>query len=342
MADQNAKGGLLVDGKHLEIKLKVIDDKSEATEAAAAMEKLIKVEGCKLVLSTQVTPINLAAAGVAEKYGVFYSMCTSYIDWVADQNLKWSSCVFFTPPSSAEVAFQVIECMPEAERPTKFGVLTEDNQDGQAIGAGIKAMAEKHGQTIVETQSYTPGTKDFSSALLKLKSAGVDALLSFSSPADGITFIKQMRDMNFSPKFMFGWKGFWPQEFSKGLGPDSDYILHEGFWSEDLGTPYSAELGKAYRAAHNDIDSVSIGEPYAAAQVMFEAINRTGSVDPAVVRDEVFGGFFPGTVMGDLQYNEKGVAEIPCLGLQWLNGNRVIIWPEMGNKMEWFVPWEDR
>jgi len=342
VADQNAKGGLLVDGKNLEIKLKVVDDKSEATEAAAAMEKLIKVEGCDLVLSTQVTPINLAAASIAEKYQKFYMMNTSFINWVADQNFKWSACVFNTPDDQAEVPFQIMELQPESERATKWGVLTEDNQDGQAIGGGMKAMAEKHGQQIVEYQTFTPGAKDFSSALLKLKSAGVDALLGICSPADGITFVKQMRDMDFSPKFMFGWKGFWPQEFMEGLGAASNYILHDGFWSEDLPNPGAKELGQAYRAAHNDLDSVSIGEPYAAAQVMFEAINRAGSVDPGAVRDQVFNGSFPGTVMGDLQFNEKGVASIPHMGLQWMDGKRIIIWPDMGNTLQWFKPWDER
>ena len=29
----------------------------------------------------------------------------------------------------------------------------------------------------------------------------------------------------------------------KGLGPDSDYICFDGFWSETLPYPYAKELG---------------------------------------------------------------------------------------------------
>ena len=60
-ADINAAGGVDVGGKKMEISLKYVDDKSDAVEAAAAVEKLVKVEGLKLILSTQVTPINMAA-----------------------------------------------------------------------------------------------------------------------------------------------------------------------------------------------------------------------------------------------------------------------------------------
>ncbi len=54
VADINAAGGVDVGGKKMELKLTLIDDKSDATEAAAAMEKLIKVENLNLILGTQV------------------------------------------------------------------------------------------------------------------------------------------------------------------------------------------------------------------------------------------------------------------------------------------------
>ena len=53
--DINAAGGVDVGGKKMEMKLKFVDDKTEATEGASAAEKLIKVEGLKLILGTNIT-----------------------------------------------------------------------------------------------------------------------------------------------------------------------------------------------------------------------------------------------------------------------------------------------
>ena len=79
-ADWNAKGGIkLADGKMHKIVLKYVDDKSSDTEAAAAMEKLIKTDGLKVILSSNTTPYNQAAATVAEQYGAYYHICTSWI-----------------------------------------------------------------------------------------------------------------------------------------------------------------------------------------------------------------------------------------------------------------------
>jgi branched-chain amino acid transport system substrate-binding protein len=344
IADINAKGGVNVGGKKMELKLKLIDDKSDAVEASAAMEKLIKVEGLKLILGTQVSPLNMAAALIAEKYQVFFNITTTFTNWVRDKKFKWTSDLFWTPDASGEVPFLQVELMPQAERPTRWGMLTEDNQDGQAMAGGVKVMAENHKVELVAVETFSPGAKDYSSAILKFREAKVDALLCFVSPADGITFTKQMKEQGFSPKYMMGWKGFWPTEFMKALGPDSDYICHDGFWSEDLPYPGAKELGQAYRADHDGIDSVSIGLMYAAVQVMATAIERAGSTDPAAVRDQVFNGKFLGTTEGDVQYDALGCADIPPVGLQWLNQKRVVVFPAnvANGKMEWFVAWDKR
>lgn len=342
VADVNAAGGVVVGGKHMKLVLKFVDDQSDSNQGAAAMEKLIKVEGVKLVLSTNITPINLAAATVADKYQAYYQINTSWTDAIAAQKLKFVSDVFFTPGAAAEVPFAMVEEKPAAERPTKWAELMEDNTDGQGLGAGAKAIAKNHGITIADYESYTPGTKDFSSVILKFKQQKIDGIVVLISPADGITLLKQMKEQQYSPKFIFGWKGFWPTEFMKALGPDSDYVGHDGFWSAANGMPGSEALGKAFEAAHNGLDSVSIGLPYASVQILAQAITNANSSDPAAVRDAVFGHTFKGTTMGDVTYDATGIANVQPTGLMWMNQKRILVYPDKGNAWDWFVPWDKR
>jgi branched-chain amino acid transport system substrate-binding protein len=344
--DINAKGGIDVAGKKMKLTIKFVDDKSDATEGAAAVEKLIKVEGLKLILSTQVTPINLAAAIVAEKYQALYQQVVTWTNAAREQNWTWCPDLFFAPGVGGvgEVPFLIADMQAEADRPTKWGVLTEDNADGQGLGEGVKECAAKHNATIVSYQTYTPGTKDYSSVILKMKEVGVDAIVVLISASDGITFVKQMKEQNFAPKLMMGWKGFWPVQFQEGLGADSEYILHDGFWSEDLAFTGAKELGEAYKAAHDGNDSVSIGLPYAQVQILAMAIERAGSTDPAAVRDQIYGGTFEGTTMGDVTYDAGGVADISPLGLQWIDGKRVVIYPESmaTGTLQWMPAWDQR
>ena len=81
----------------MELKLTYVDDKSDAVEAAAAVEKLVKVEGLKVILSTQVSPINLAAGSAAEKYGAYYHAVVTWTNAARDQKYKWVTDFFFAP-----------------------------------------------------------------------------------------------------------------------------------------------------------------------------------------------------------------------------------------------------
>lgn len=343
VADINAAGGVDMGGKKMEMVLKYIDDKSDTVEVVTAAEKLIKVEGCQIVLSSNISPgIFASATGATEKYGAYYHTVYPWVDQLRAQNYKMTSGMFFTPAIAGEVPFQVADLMPEAERPKAWTTVMEDTADGQGLADGIAEQAKKHNTEIKYRESFTAGTKDFSSLILKMKQNNVDAILVLCTPTDGITFLKQMKEQNFSPKLVYGFKGFWPNEFSTSLGPDADYVGHDGFWSEDLPYPHCKELGQQYRDEHKGQDSVAIGMSYASVQILAEAMKRAGSIDPVKVRDEVFGGSFPGTTMGDVTYAEDGTATIPSLGLWWKDGTRQIFWPDQGNKFEWFVPWNER
>ena len=202
----------------------------------------------------------------------------------------------------------------------------EDNLDGQGFGEGFKRFAKEYGYKFAVDEPYEPGSKNFSSHILKWKAAGVDALLWLGSPTDGITLLRQMKEQDLRLKYIEGWKGFWPTEFVKDLGSDANYIIHDGFWTEKSGAPGAKELGERFRKKFNR-DSVSVGLYYANPQILAMAIEKAGSYKSEKVRDAVFGGEFKGTVMGDVKYNEKGLAFKPHLALQWWNGERMPVYP---------------
>jgi branched-chain amino acid transport system substrate-binding protein len=350
-ADYNAKGGIkLADGKMHKIVLKFADDKSSDTEAASAMEKLIKSENIKLILSSNTTPYNQAAATIAEQYGAFFQMNTSWIDdpgFIGGMKLKWSADVFEYAAQAGLAAIGAAKNLPEAI--TKFAVMTENNPDGIGFGDGTVAGLKAEGWDVVAYEKFVEGQKDFSSIILKFKEAGVEGLVVLISPADGITFVKQLKEQGWAPKFMFGFKGFWPVEFMKGLAEDSDYICNDGFWSETLPYPGAKELGAAFSAEHNGDTSVSIGLPYATATILFDAIQAAGSIDPAAVKAKIFGQTFKGTVMGDIVYGgaipgDDGIAHIPFLAFQWKDGKRTVVAPTAlaTGKTQVMLPWDKR
>ena len=328
VADINKKGGVFVKdlGKKLPIKLIFADDKSTADQGAVALERLIKRDKIDLALSTNITPINIAAATVCEKYKVYFQIVVSWLDFIEKENFKWVSDLFTDTGSAAKTPFLIWNDMPPDQRPKRPALLMEDNQDGQGFGMGFKHWAKEYGYTFVIDDPYAPGSKDFSSHILKYKATKVDAILILCSPTDGITLLRQMKEQGLKVPYIHGWKGFWPREFEKAMGKDANHIIHDGFWSDAFGAPGAKELQARYMKQYGR-DSVSVGLSYANPQILAMAIEKAGSFESAKVRDVVFGGEFKGTMMGDVKYNEKGLAFKPLIAMQWWEGKRMPVYP---------------
>ena len=329
VADINKKGGVFVKelGKKLPIKLIFADDKSTPDQGAAAMERLIKVDKIDLALSSNITPINIAAGTVCEKYKVYFQIVTSWLDFIEKEKFKWVSDLFTSASEAARTPFLIWEeQLPKDQRPKRPALMMEDNQDGQGFGQGFKAFAKEYGYTFAVDEPYAPGSKDFSSHILKWKAAKVDALLWLGSPTDGITLLRQMKEQNLRLPYIHGWKGFWPREFVNAMGKDANYVIHDGFWSDKSGAPGAKELQQRFVKQFKR-DSVSIGLSYANPQILAMAIEKAGSLKSEKVRDAVFGGEFKGTMMGDVKYNEKGLCFKPLIAMQWWDGERMPIYP---------------
>jgi len=343
--DINEEGGVYVEelGKKLPMRLVFADDKSTPAGGAEAAEKLIKLDKVDFVMGSNITPICIAAATVCEKYKVFFLNTCSWLDQWEEQNFTWAADFFFSTVSASRSPFDAWEAQkPREEHPKAIWLMMEDNPDGQGFGGGFLAHAENLGYNIALNEAYMPGTKDFSSSILKAKAANCDALFWLGFPPDSITLVRQIKENRLNLKYIHGYKGFWPTEFYEALGEDSDYIIHDGFWAMTLPYPRSEELGERFIETFG-MDSVNVGQYYAGIQVLAQAIEQAGSLDGAKVRDVVFSGEFVATetTMGDLDFNEKGLHLTPCLALQWMDGQRLPVVPKVYD-LEWAPPWDER
>jgi len=343
--DINNQGGVNVKdlGKKLPIRLIFADDKSVPAGGAEAAEKLVRLEKVDFLLSSNITPINIAAGTVAEKYKKFFFITCSWLDQIGDQKFTWASDFFVSTVSAAVSPSQVWNAQkPKEEWPKTIWLMMEDNPDGQGFGDAFRKNAEDLNYNLALDEAYTPGTKDYTPSILKAKAAKCDALFWLGFPPDSITLIRQIKEQGLNLKYTHGWKGFWPTEFYTGLGKDADYIIHDGFWSESLPYGISAELGKRFIATFG-MDSVNIGLYYANPWVLKQAVEQAGSLDSAKVREVMFSGKFvaKGTTMGDLKFNDKGLCLTPMLALQWMEGKRLPVYPKV-NDLQWTPPWDQR
>ncbi len=346
VADINAKGGIFVKqyNKKLPVKLVVADMESDPGKGAAAVERLVKIDKCDLLLSSFAANFVMPTAIAAEKFKIYYHGNTCFPVVWRGAHLKWSTIHFFELDKGAEVPFEVLKSMAPADRPTKFALLMEDTADGRAFGGGLAEAAKKFGWDILLNEPLGVGAKDYSAQILKLKSKGIDGAILFAAGADCVTFVRQMKEAGLNLKYLHGYKGTWSTDFSNALGKDADYILADGFWSEDYAFPGAKELGARYFKKFGK-RSTSIGLYYADCQILWEAIEKAGTLDSAKVKQAVMTNTFKGTTMGDVKYQADGTAIFPCAAFQWMGGQLKTVRPveqSKGYTVKVAPPWDKR
>jgi len=119
IADIYKNGGVYVKelDKKMPIKLIFADDKSMPDQGAAAMQRLIKINRIDLALSSNVTPINIAAGTKCEQYKVYYQIVCSWIDFIEKENFKWVSDMFASSTESSRAPFLIRQNLQEDQRP---------------------------------------------------------------------------------------------------------------------------------------------------------------------------------------------------------------------------------
>ncbi len=344
--DVNAKGGVFVKqyNKKLPVRLIVADGESDPGKAAAALERLVKVNKVDILLSSFTTNLVLPTSVAADKVRTYYHATTLFPELWRPQKFKWSTLYFFSVVEGAEVPFKVLTSIPAAERPKNLALLMEDTTDGRGLGGALQEASKKYNIPIAMVETMAVGAKDYAPQVLKLKSKDIDAVIMFSASQDAITFTRQLKEAGLSLKYFHGYKGTWTSDYAKALGKDAEYVIADGFWSEDFPHPGAKALGEKYFKKF-DKRSVSIGLYYALCQILWEAIEKAGTLDGQKIREAVLTTTFKGTTMGDVKYNPDGTALFDLGAFQWSNGQLKTVYPfnmSAGYKVKLAPPWDKR
>ena len=79
------------------------------------------------------------------------------------------------------------------------------------------------------------------------------------------------------------------------------------------------------------------GPAFACVQILADAIERAGTLDPAAVRDAIAETDMT-TVVGPVTFNDDGTGNVLNPLIQWQNGQLELVWPEEHASAELIVP----
>jgi branched-chain amino acid transport system substrate-binding protein len=323
----NATGGVSVGGKKMRLELIMLDDESDPTKTVARLETLA-TQGVVAYLGGAGSDLHAAAASIADKNKIPYLGIGFALNGIHKQGLRYLFSPFPKSPDLTKETFVLLDgSIPAAQRPTKVALFLERTDWGKEMGSLWDSLGKQNGYQVVASGEYAPGAKDFSDLILKAKSAGAEAVFALPSPPDGMTIVKQMKELDFNPKAVVFIRAADPPVWSQNLGKDGDYFLLSPGWHFAARYPKVAELNDAHQKLFNRPADPLVGPAYACVQILADAITRAGSLDREKIRDAIAATNMT-TVVGPVRFRPDGTGEVKVFFLQWLKGKQELVWPK--------------
>ena len=295
----NANGG--VDGHMVEI-VKSQTDAQPATTVRAA-RKAATQDGAKFIGAVMTSPEHGALQPQLASLGAL-----NFNALGKDDALTGEGCSpnHFRAVQSNSMDVNAIAATLAELPAQKWAIQAVDYSTGHSAAEKFKAAAEQAGKEIV-LESYAPlGTTEFGSYITKLKGADADGLFAVEYGADGVAFINQGDQFKLFEKYktVVGMNMVSEPLFE----PLGDKIV--GF-NNNLGYDVNSDNAKnkafveGYREANGSDPYYVVADNYIAAQLLFEAVKKAKSVDPAKVKAALPGLSFE-SIEGTVTVGEDG------------------------------------
>jgi branched-chain amino acid transport system substrate-binding protein len=322
----NAAGGVTVAGKKMPLELVLLDDESDATKTVSRLETLA-AQGVVAYLGGFGSDLHAAAASVAEKNKIPYLGIAFALNKIHQQGFKYLFSPFWKSPDVGKFTTGLLSLIPAGERPKTVAIFQERTDWGQEMNTAWTEAGKTAGYQVVVHGEYAPGAKDFSDLILKAKAANADAVFAIPTPPDGMTMVRQMKELGYTPKLNIMIRASDSPPWTKNLGKDGDFTVLAAGWHNAIKAPGVKELNDAHQAKFGRPSDPIVGPAYACVQILAAAVAKAGALERDRVRDAVAATDMT-TVIGPVKFRPDGTGIVQGAFAQWQNGKQELVWPK--------------
>ena len=316
----NARGGLNVGGKQMQIDLIEYDDKTNPGEHIKLAQRLAEQDKVDFVVAPYGTGFNIATAPIYGRYGYPMIAVSAITDKMDELTSRYSN-LFFTLGTTTAFVEGVKEILIEQRDAGAIGNEVAMVNVADAFGIELADLAREKfaeaGFELVYDKSYPLGTPDLSPVMKGAKDSGAKAFVAWSYPPDSFGLAEQaiIEDLDVNLYYSAVATSF--PAFKGAYGNKINNVLGAG------GTNVDDPKIAAYREAHKEItgevaDYWASANTYAALQILEQAIEGAGTLDREVVTQYIKDNTFD-TVMGMLTFDNQVSHTYWSVG-QWQDG----------------------
>ncbi|MGG7519052.1 branched-chain amino acid ABC transporter substrate-binding protein [Allorhizobium undicola] len=310
----NEKGG--VNGEKLV--LKIADDAGEPKQGVSVANQLIG-ESIRYVVGPITSGVAVPASDVFAENGVLMVTPTAT---APDLTKRGLSTVFRTcgrDDQQAEVAAKYVLSHFKGK---KIAILNDKGQYGKGLADAFKAALNAGGVTEVFNDALTPGEKDFSTVITRLKAAGVEVIYYGGYHPEAGLMVRQMKDAALSA-VIFSGDGLSNSEYLNIGGEAANGTLYTNA-SDATKNPLSKEAAEKLAARNIPAEAFTLNA-YAAVEVIAAGIAKAGTwEDTEAVAAALKSGEPIKTAIGEVTYGKTGDLTSQSFSVfKWQDGKTV-------------------
>jgi branched-chain amino acid transport system substrate-binding protein len=276
--DVNNSGGLL--GRKVQIFYE--DDQATANYSVNAVNKQIFSNKVVAMIGPTLSGNVLAIEQLAaENKLLVLAGVTS--PKVTAANNPWVFTIRANDSLSAKIAFKF---SIENLKANKIGLLHVNDDFGLGALQVIQDYSKQMNLPLVCVEGLNTGDKDMSGQLLKMKNAGVEAMIVWCHDAEGAIIARQYKEYGLDKQFAFvgtgvfslaQWYKIVSPEVADGIYSINDYIANNP-------APNVQEFNKRYSEKYNMNTDLYSAYSWDGIHLLFEGIRRAGVLDPEKIR----------------------------------------------------------
>jgi branched-chain amino acid transport system substrate-binding protein len=276
--ETNAAGGLKIGNDNYKIEYIYYDTKARADEATTLAKKLIFGDKVKYIIGAQVGATCDAIQLVSEPNKVWFSFgCWGIKNLGVEKPFS-----FRMPPGPLELNPVMYEFIKKKNPNIKsVAIINPNDTSGWDCSKGAKLGANKVGYQVVADIYYERGTADFGSFVSKVLAAKPDLIdLAGSPPGDAGLITKLLHERGYKGAKAYG-AAMNSEPYIRVAGEAAEGTFIGVGWDleGDFVRPSVKELAKKFRAKFKDPIGANGLAEYAAAQMVFAAMQKTGSIE---------------------------------------------------------------
>jgi branched-chain amino acid transport system substrate-binding protein len=281
--EANAKGGVL--GK--QIKAVSTDNKSEPSESANAMTKLVSQDQVVAVTGVFASSNAIAASSVAEASKVpFLAVGATNpkvtVDEKSGKIKDYTFRVCFIDPFQGTVAANFVLNTLKLH---KAAILVDNSSDySKGLSTFFKDAFTKSGGTVLTEAAYLQKDQDFKSILTTVKALNPEIIYVPGYYEEVGKIVKQARELGITVPIVGGdgWDSPKLAEIATAAALNNTYFTNH--YSIDDPSSVAQTFVQAYKAEYGQMPDAMAVLGYDAANLLIDAIKRANSTEPKKIQ----------------------------------------------------------